>query len=83
MVNGPSGTITIEEADAIAGVTSNVIRIKLIRRYKFILKSLPRSRSSIQHLLKKGLISGLLKDEKMRAIILGLVISLINGEGVF
>jgi hypothetical protein len=64
MVNGPSGTITIDEAIAIAGVASNTIRIKLVRRCKFILESLPRERTPIQHLLKKGLISRPLKDEK-------------------
>jgi hypothetical protein len=63
-VNGPSGIITIDEAVAIAGAPSDTMNIQLARRYKFILKSLPRRRALIQYILKKGLISRLLKEEK-------------------
>jgi hypothetical protein len=49
-MNGPSGIINIDEAGAVAGRASDPMRIQLARRYKFMIRSLPREQASVQDL---------------------------------
>ena len=64
IVNGPSGIITIVEADTVAGRLSDRMAIQMKIRYRFIIESLPREQTIIQYLIRKGLKSRALKEEK-------------------